>query len=123
MTPKRRLTRRSRHGVIGMLAVTLKSSETSNATPNLYDLIKDEDDWTCRFLFCLKQQFRRVLAASTPLGEKECIYVPRVRSFLNEQGQRVPRAFEVMSRRNVGKGVQVKTRVLHHCQVWSLVQL
>ena len=55
------------------------------------------------------------------MGEKECIYVPRVRSFLNEQGQRVPRAFEVMSRRNVGKGVQVKAWGLHHCQVWSLV--
>ena len=57
------------------------------------------------------------------MGEKEFIYVPRVRSFLNEQGQGVPRAFEVMSRRNVGKGVQVKAWVLHHCQVWSLVQL
>ena len=69
-TPKRRLTRRSRHGVIGMLAVTQKSSEASNAIPNLCDLIKDEDDWTCRFLFCLKQQFRRFFGSKYTNGWK-----------------------------------------------------
>ena len=57
------------------------------------------------------------------MDKQECVYVPRVRGFLNEQGQRVPRAFESLSRRNVGKGVPVKAWGLHHCQVWSLIQL
>jgi len=68
------------------------------------------------FYFAWNNNLDEFLAASTPIREKECIYVPRVRSFLNEQGQRVPWAFEVMSRRNVGKGVQVKAWVLHHYQ-------